>query len=247
MRLYLLLFTAGSHNRLLWQPWKAEKSNCCFIYVNYSWFLISNSSETYIWNKLNHQFIVVQLKCNNCLLVWGFENNWFFCNFASYSSAALTLLFSWVFFLHQETNIKNDSAAAVHVCNCWPWSHFCNDNPSLEGQCANFQHGQSINLLSAFSTTLLAGWFVEEALLLWWIRFSVLLRLFYVPLLSLQSAEILISPSPLSPECHQSNVTCSPGTELMQMQNIKIFCCFFVFGSNSNVLWLATGKYMTRP
>lgn len=41
-------------------------------------------------------------------------------------------------------------------------------------------------------------------------------------------------------------VACFLGIELMQTQNIKTFCWLLVFGSYSNVLWLATLKYVTR-
>lgn len=42
-------------------------------------------------------------------------------------------------------------------------------------------------------------------------------------------------------------IACFPGAELMQIQNMKTFCCFFfVFRPYSSVLWLAKRKYMTR-
>lgn len=41
----------------------------------------------------------------------------YFCDFASCSSAALSLQDSLTF-LCEQTNTENDSAAAVHMCNC---------------------------------------------------------------------------------------------------------------------------------
>lgn len=42
----------------------------------------------------------------------------YFCDFASCSSAALSLQDSLTSFLCEQTNTENDSAAAVHMCNC---------------------------------------------------------------------------------------------------------------------------------